>query len=208
MKYNKLERMSSLIEWILLFALLATPLMTLTDTWSHLLGGNDSLHDELVKALGHDGDKVFNGVPLKTQEDQALGTLLTPPAPVLSDYPLTFGTRLLATLIMLLPDLVFMLILWQLHQLFRGYRHAMLFTFGQIRRYRWLGLLLCASFIAEIITMPLVDIALTMQGPELHGTISIGSSDFRLLLAGLIVSALALVMREAKQLADEQQLTV
>ena len=52
MKYNKLERMSSLIEWILLFALLATPLMTLTDTWSHLLGGNDSLHDELVKALG------------------------------------------------------------------------------------------------------------------------------------------------------------
>nr|WP_274452512.1 hypothetical protein [Aeromonas bestiarum] len=63
MKYNKLERMSSLIEWILLFALLATPLMTLTDTWSHLLGGNDSLHDELVKALGHNGDKVFNGVP-------------------------------------------------------------------------------------------------------------------------------------------------
>ena len=33
-------------------------------------------------------------------------------------------------------------------------------------------------------------------------------ADFRLLLAGLIVLALALVMREAKLLADEQQLTV
>ncbi len=28
MKHNKLERMSNLIEWILLFALLATPIMT------------------------------------------------------------------------------------------------------------------------------------------------------------------------------------
>ncbi|MDM5150662.1 DUF2975 domain-containing protein [Aeromonas salmonicida] len=208
MKYNKLERMSSLIEWVLLFALLATPIMTVLGTWSHLLGGSDYLQDQLINALALEGDKVLNGVPLKTQEDQALGTLLTPPAPVLSDYPLTFGTRLLATLVMLLPDLVFMLILWQLHQLFRGYRHAMLFTFSQIRRYRLIGLLLCASFVTKIITTPLRDIVLTLPGPELHGTINISSSDFQLLLAGLIVSALALVMREAKQLADEQQLTV
>lgn len=47
-----------------------------------------------------------------------------------------------------------------------------------------------------------------MSGPEIHGSVSISSSDFRLLLAGLIVLALALVMREAKLLADEQQLTV
>ncbi|ELI6430957.1 DUF2975 domain-containing protein [Aeromonas salmonicida] len=208
MKYNKLERMSSLIEWVLLFALLATPIMTVLGTWSHLLGGSDYLQDQLINALALEGDKVLNGVPLKTQEDQALGPLLTPPAPVLSDYPLTFGTRLLATLVMLLPDLVFMLILWQLHQLFRGYRHAMLFTFSQIRRYRLIGLLLCASFVTKIITTPLRDIVLTLPGPELHGTINISSSDFQLLLAGLIVSALALVMREAKQLADEQQLTV
>lgn len=206
MKYNKLERMSSLIEWILLFALLATPIMTVLGTWSHLLGGSDYLQDQLINALALEGDKVLNGVPLTMGEASAAQQAV--PTTSVNDYPLGLGTRLLATLVMLLPDLVFMLILWQLHQLFRGYRHAMLFTFGQIRRYRWLGLLLCASFVAEIITMPLVDIALTMQGPELHGTISIGSSDFRLLLAGLIVSALALVMREAKQLADEQQLTV
>ncbi|MFB0586676.1 DUF2975 domain-containing protein, partial [Aeromonas salmonicida] len=39
MKHNKLERMSNLIEWILLFALLATPLMTIMGVWSQLLGG-------------------------------------------------------------------------------------------------------------------------------------------------------------------------
>ncbi|MGE6106468.1 DUF2975 domain-containing protein [Aeromonas sobria] len=189
---SKLAPMSTLIEWILLFALVATPFITVADTWSHLFGGNDRLQDALLKALGQQGASGLAGMG----------------APSLSDYPLTLGSRLLATLILLLPDLVFMLILWQLRQLFRGYRHAMLFTFDQIRRYRWLGLLLCASFVTEIITLPLVDIALTMQGPSLHGTISIGSSDFRLLLAGLIVSALALVMWEAKQLADDQQLTV
>ncbi|CAM3857558.1 DUF2975 domain-containing protein [Aeromonas bestiarum] len=206
MKYNKLERMSSLIEWILLFALLATPIMTVLGTWSHLLGGSDYLQDELISALAQEGDKVLNGVPLTVGEATAVQQAV--PTPSLSDYPLDLGTRLQATLVMLLPDLVFMLILWQLHQLFRGYRHAMLFTFSQIRRYRLIGLLLCASFVTKIITTPLLDTVLTLPGPELHGTINIGSSDFQLLLAGLIVSALALVMREAKQLADEQQLTV
>jgi hypothetical protein len=206
MKYNKLERMSSLIEWILLFALLATPIMTVLGTWSQLLGGSDYLQDELISALAQEGDKVLNGVPLTMGEATAVQQAA--PTPSLSDYPLDLGTRLLATLVMLLPDLVFMLILWQLHQLFRGYRHAMLFTFSQIRRYRLIGLLLCASFVTKIITTPLLDTVLTLPGPELHGTINIGSSDFQLLLAGLIVSALALVMREAKQLADEQQLTV
>lgn len=206
MKYNKLERMSSLIEWILLFALLATPIMTVLGTWSHLLGGSDYLQDELISALAQEGDKVLNGVPLTMGEATAVQQAA--PTPSLSDYPLDLGTRLLATLVMLLPALVFMLILWQLHQLFRGYRHAMLFTFSQIRRYRLIGLLLCASFVTKIITTPLLDTVLTLPGPELHGTINIGSSDFQLLLAGLIVSALALVMREAKQLADEQQLTV
>lgn len=179
---NKLERSSMLIEWLLLLALLATPLITLLEVWTPF-GGADFLQEKL-------------------------NTILSRPGIHPADYPLHFSTRLLGTLVQLLPDLVFMMMLWQLRQLFRGYRHAMLFTFDQIRRYRWLGLLLCASFVTEIITLPLVDIALTMQGPSLHGTISIGSSDFRLLLAGLIVSALALVMWEAKQLADDQQLTV
>lgn len=98
--------------------------------------------------------------------------------------------------------------LWQLRQLFRGYRHGLLFTFEQIRRYRQIGVLLCVSFLVELIQTPLLDTVLTMSGPEIHGAVSISSSDFRLLLAGLIVLALALVMREAKLLADEQQLTV
>jgi hypothetical protein len=54
----------------------------------------------------------------------------------------------------------------------------------------------------------LLDAALTISGPKVLGTISLSTSDFRALLAGFIVLALALVMREAKQLADEQQLTV
>ena len=59
-----------------------------------------------------------------------------------------------------------------------------------------------------MILTPLLDTVLTMRGPEVLGTISLSTSDFRVLLAGLIVLALALVMREAKLLADEQQLTV
>ncbi|MGL5215703.1 MAG: DUF2975 domain-containing protein [Aeromonas hydrophila] len=203
MKHNKLERMSNLIEWILLFALLATPLMTVMGVWSQLLGGSDYLQQELIDALAVQESSTLNNVPL-TMAQPALAST----TPSIADYPLSLGTRLLGTLVMLLPDLVFMLMLWQLLQLFRGYRQAMLFTFSQIRRYQLIGLLLCVSFVTKIITTPLLDIVLTLPGPELHGQINIGSSDFQLLLAGLIVSALALVMREAKRLADEQQLTV
>ncbi|EHK5440239.1 DUF2975 domain-containing protein [Aeromonas hydrophila] len=203
MKHNKLERMSNLIEWILLFALLATPLMTIMGVWSQLLGGSDYLQQELIDALAVQDSSVLNHVPL-TMAQPALAST----APSIADYLLSLGTRLLGTLVMLLPDLVFMLMLWQLLQLFRGYRQAMLFTFSQIRRYQLIGLLLCVSFVTKIITTPLLDLVLTLPGPELHGQINIGSSVFQLLLAGLIVSALALVMREAKRLADEQQLTV
>ena len=135
---------------------------------------------------------------------EKLNTILSRPGINPADYPLHFSTRLLGTLVQLLPDLVFMMMLWQLRQLFRGYRAGLLFTFEQIRRYRQIGLLLCTTFLVELILTPLLDTVLTMRGPE----VALSTSDFRVLLAGLIVLALALVMREAKLLADEQQLTV
>ncbi|QLH68078.1 DUF2975 domain-containing protein [Aeromonas veronii] len=179
---NKLERSSMLIEWLLLLALLATPLITLLEVWTPF-GGADFLQEKL-------------------------NTILSRPGINPADYTLHFSTRLLGTLVQLLPDLVFMMILWQLRQLFRGYRAGLLFTFEQIRRYRQIGVLLCTTFLVELILTPLLDTVLTMRGPEVLGTIALSTSDFRVLLAGLIVLALALVMREAKLLADEQQLTV
>lgn len=131
MKHNKLERMSSLIEWILLATLLATPVLTVMGVWSHLIGGSDYLQQELQEALNVEESSVLGKVPLTTESLPQAST-----QPTVADYPLTLGTRLLGTLVMLLPDLVFMLMLWQLLQLFRGYRQAMLFTFSQIRRYQ------------------------------------------------------------------------
>ncbi|MBZ6066792.1 DUF2975 domain-containing protein [Aeromonas schubertii] len=200
MTSNKLERMSTLIEWILLFAMLATPLLTIAMSWSYLLGSNDFLQDQLINVLG--GSGAHFGY-------DASGTTRIHATPhSLDAYPLTISTRLLATLVILLPDVVQMLILWQLHQLFSGYRHGMLFTLSQIGRYRMIGLGLCSSFFVSQLTTPLLGAVLTMNGPKLHGSITVGSADFRTLLAGLIVLALALVMGEAKRLADDQALTV
>jgi len=112
--------------------------MTIMGVWSQLLGGSDYLQQELIDALAVQDSSVLNHVPL-TMAQPALAST----APSIADYPLSLGTRLLGTLVMLLPDLVFMLMLWQLLQLFRGYRQAMLFTFSQIRRYQLIGLLLC-----------------------------------------------------------------
>lgn len=82
MKHNKLERMSNLIEWILLFALLATPLMTIMGVWSQLLGGSDYLQQELIDALAVQDSSVLNHVPL-TMAQPALAST----APSIADYP-------------------------------------------------------------------------------------------------------------------------
>ena len=127
MRTTKLERLSVLIEWLLLFALLATPTITLMETWSHLFGGNDLLQEELNQIIHSSGSHILNGVPLANGETPSLDLIPQPPL-TMADYPLRTANRLLGTLVQLLPDLVFMLMLWQLRQLFRGYRHGLLFT--------------------------------------------------------------------------------
>lgn len=123
------------------------------ETWSHLFGGNDLLQEELNQIIHSSGSHILNGVPLANGETPSLDRLPEPPL-TMADYPLRTANRLLGTLVQLLPDLVFMLMLWQLRQLFRGYRHGLLFTFEQIRRYRQIGVLLCVSFLVELIQTP------------------------------------------------------
>lgn len=108
---------------------------TAGDPFDHLAGGVDP----------------FGGADFLQEK---LNTILSRPGINPADYPLHFSTRLLGTLVQLLPDLVFMMMLWQLRQLFRGYRAGLLFTFEQIRRYRQIGLLLCTTFLVELILTP------------------------------------------------------
>ena len=51
---NKLERSSMLIEWLLLLALLATPLITLLEVWTPF-GGADFLQEKLNTILSRPG---------------------------------------------------------------------------------------------------------------------------------------------------------
>ncbi len=81
MRTTKLERLSVLIEWLLLFALLATPTITLMETWSHLLGGNDLLQEELNQIIHSSGSHILNGVPLANGETPSLDLVPQPPLP-------------------------------------------------------------------------------------------------------------------------------
>ena len=60
---NDIPQQPHLLFWCGLFALLATPLMTVMGVWSQLLGGSDYLQQELIDALAVQDSSVLNHVP-------------------------------------------------------------------------------------------------------------------------------------------------
>ncbi|QCG49084.1 DUF2975 domain-containing protein [Aeromonas schubertii] len=180
MSQQRLIRTSQWIERILLLAMICTPLMTLLTQLDF---------------------------PARLRE---VLEPFTPTAEVLATYQAALTTlpRALFTLANLAADAILMMALWQLYGLCQGYRRLELFSDAQIGRYRRLGFWICMLFVGDLLLPPLQQFFLTAWGPEVHFTLSLGSSDFRVLLVGIAVQALALVMGEAKRLADDQALTV
>ncbi|MCZ0751360.1 DUF2975 domain-containing protein [Aeromonas enteropelogenes] len=180
MSQQRLIRTSQWIERILLLGMICTPLMTL-----------------------------LTQLDFPARLAEALAPFALPEAEQASyQSALTSLPRFLFALTCLGADAILMMALWQLYRLCRGYRQLELFSDAQILRYRRLGFWICMLFVGDLLLPPLQEIALTAWGPEVHFTLNLASSDFRVLLVGIAVQALALVMGEAKRLADDQALTV
>jgi hypothetical protein len=183
MKRNHLNHSAIWIERILLLSMIATPCITL-----------------LVPLLNPD----LAIAPFRELLEQSNDA--RPLEFYMPEFTLLIQTLTMLTALVI--DGIFVMILWQLKQLCSGYRHQQLFTLEQINRYRKLGIWVCLIFVGNLISTPLLSLIMSMHAPERLLTIQLQTSDFRVLLVGIAVLALSRVMREAKLLADEQQLTV
>ena len=103
-----------------------------------------------------------------------------------------------------------MVILWTLSRVFNFYSEGKIFVAATIACYTRLGWLFIAAAPAKIIAQAALSVLLTLNNPQGRRsfTIGMGSDEIFSIITGGIILVLAFVMREARRLEEEQQLTI
>ena len=110
-----------------------------------------------------------------------------------------------------LPDMAFFgFLYWCLFSLFAQYQQGDVFSSQSANLIRRIGMCLLIWPLVSFLYPPMIIIALKLAGAVEHGEIGLllGSSEFRLLATGVVVTVAGWIMQEAQKLKEEQELTV
>ncbi|MCW8331166.1 DUF2975 domain-containing protein [Photobacterium sp. SDRW27] len=124
------------------------------------------------------------------------------------DLPFSVTQTLIGYPFVLIPSLVYTAIIWQLIRLFGLYRAGDIFTFSNVSCFRKMANLMIASPFVSAISDILLGLALSIGQEDFTTGITIDDSDMTLLVVGLIVRAISHVMMLAKDIKEENELTV
>lgn len=130
--------------------------------------------------------------------------------PYYAVLPLPRMARLLGFLVMMVPGGVVMYGVYKLICLFKLYEQGRIFQSANVRCFRSLSRTLIVWFIAQIISKPMMSVALTLHYPPGKRLIYLGfgSPDLAILLVGCILAVITWVMEEGHQMQKEQDFTV
>lgn len=121
--------------------------------------------------------------------------------------PVPVFYRAAAFALSLIPNLFIVWAWWSLRLLFLHYAKGEVFSAGALNKIYMIALALLGSAITTIIVQPLSDIVLDWSRVIAHHSFSFsfafGSDDFAGLFKAAIVYVIALVMADARRLADE-----
>ncbi|MED7820331.1 MULTISPECIES: DUF2975 domain-containing protein [unclassified Francisella] len=125
-------------------------------------------------------------------------------------YKLSLMTRVFALFVSLIPTLAVLNIIDLLIRLFSHYENLEIFSSKVVYIYRNLGNALVYWFIAKLIYGPLITLTLSYNNPpgERFIGVSIDTLDVLALITGAIVIAIASVMQKAKEISEENDLTI
>lgn len=118
--------------------------------------------------------------------------------------------RILGFTATLLPLCITMIGLYLLIKLFSLYQQGKIFTKENVTCYRNLGLILVSKMFVQIFYSALLSFLMTFNNPPGQRFISVGagSIDITVLFFGIIVLVISWVMDEARNIEEEQGLTV
>ncbi len=119
-------------------------------------------------------------------------------------------SKALAILVTFIPTAIIMIGLFKLKKLFTHYAQNKVFTEENVIIFRDLGWALFALVIGDMITTPLLSLALSFQNPVGSRFISatFGSSEIIHLIIGFMVLIISYVMREAYELDVDARHTI
>ncbi len=143
----------------------------------------------------------INGLPSPMQHD-----LL----PEYVRFPLPPQARFFGWCVSLLPVTLFLFANMTLIRLFRLYKKGHIFSNGNVRCFILLSRVLMAWCIVGILLDPLMSIALTLHHPPGQRILSLGlqSVDLTNLFIACVLAVISWVMEEARQIKEEQELTI
>ncbi|CDT52037.1 DUF2975 domain-containing protein [Vibrio coralliirubri] len=124
------------------------------------------------------------------------------------ELPLSAGHAIMGYLVINLTVIVASLITWQLIKLFQRYSKGEIFGINNIHHYKAIGNLVILYVLVGCLDGLLLGPALTYGQQDMSFTFDIADSDVALLISGIIIRLIAQVMTEAKELHDEQSLTI
>ena len=128
------------------------------------------------------------------------------PFPV--DLPLSGDKAIMGYFVINLTVIVASLITWQLIKLFQRYSRGEIFTLNNIHHYRTIGNLIIVYVIVGCLDGLLLGPVLTYSHEDLSFSFGIEDNDIALLISGVIIRLITQVMIQAKELNDEQSLTI
>lgn len=120
-----------------------------------------------------------------------------------TDLTAAVRTRLVA--VMLIPVASGLAVLWQVWRLFGQYRLGQVFSAASLMHLRRFAWALVGLAVVQPLSGVLMSVAVSLDNPpgHRHLVVSFSSNDFALLLLALVFVAIARVMVEAAQAADE-----
>lgn len=123
----------------------------------------------------------------------------------LLEADLTSAVRARLVAVMLIPVAASLGVLWQVWRLFGQYRQGLVFSAAALSHLRRLAWALVALAVVQPLARALMSVAISLDNApgHRHLMLSFGSDDFALLLLALVFVAIARVMVEAAQAADE-----
>ncbi|API86710.1 DUF2975 domain-containing protein [Francisella uliginis] len=125
-------------------------------------------------------------------------------------HELSLTTRIFALFVSLIPTLAVLNILELLIRLFTCYENLEVFSSKVVSIYKSLGHALVYWFIAKLIYSPLITLTLSYNNPvgERFIAINIDILNILALITGAIVITIASVMQKAKEISEENDLTI
>lgn len=125
-------------------------------------------------------------------------------------FPLPPQARFLGWCVSLLPVGLFLFAAITLIRLFRLYEQDHIFNGDNVRCFSLLSRVLMGWCVVGILVDPLQSIALTLHHPPGQRILYLGLSsvDLTILLIGGVLAVISWVMEEARQIKEEQELTI